>query len=225
MSLPLCHKMGERNFWLSPGRTLFWDEERMLIVSDLHFGKTGHFRKAGIAIPQNLYKDDLHRLLTEIRYFNPEKVVVVGDFFHSSSNKEHDLFGRWRESVDADFILVKGNHDILNNNWYNSIGIEVIEDCWYYKNVMFTHDRDCTVDQQEGVDFMFSGHLHPGVEIRGPGKQFLRFPCFYFAGNYAILPAFSVFTGIFPLPANKAAAVYLLLPADATNPQPSIFKL
>ena len=30
---------------------MFWEEEKALIVSDLHFGKTGHFRKSGIAVP------------------------------------------------------------------------------------------------------------------------------------------------------------------------------
>jgi metallophosphoesterase superfamily enzyme len=56
----------------------------VLIVSDLHFGKTGHFRKSGIAVPQSVYKKDLQRLFHQVQYFQPRKLIVVGDLFHSS---------------------------------------------------------------------------------------------------------------------------------------------
>ncbi len=66
-----------------PHRCLYWEEERSLILSDLHFGKTGHFRKAGIAVPQSVYREDLLRLLSLIQYFQPRQLLVVGDLFHS----------------------------------------------------------------------------------------------------------------------------------------------
>ena len=62
--------------------------------------------------------------------------------------------------------------------------------------------------------YFFSGHLHPGIRIRGMGKQSLQFPCFYFGGQYAILPAFGRFTGtvsIDPLPESN---VFAILPPD-----------
>ncbi len=68
----------------------------MLLLSDLHFGKTGHFRKEGIAVPQAIYKEDLQRLVTQIQFFKPQQVVVIGDMFHSHANKELDLFKKWR---------------------------------------------------------------------------------------------------------------------------------
>jgi len=62
-----------------------------LIISDLHFGKTGHFRKSGIAVPQGVYKEDLQRLVSQIQYFQPSQLIIVGDFFHSQLNKELEL--------------------------------------------------------------------------------------------------------------------------------------
>src|SRR5690349_23713037 len=108
------HIIYKNTFWLSLQRCVYWEEQNALIVSDLHFGKTGHFRKSGIAVPQAVYKEDLHRLVHLIQYFQPKQLIVVGDLFHSHQNKELELFQRWREDLSGLPIhLVKGNHDIL----------------------------------------------------------------------------------------------------------------
>ena len=81
MQAPILHKIHGQNLWLSAHRSLFWEEKKALIVSDLHFGKTGHFRKWEIGVPQNVYKEDLQRLVSLLHYFKPQKLIVVGDFF------------------------------------------------------------------------------------------------------------------------------------------------
>ncbi len=83
----LPYKIFDETFLLSANRTVFWEEEKTLILSDLHLGKSGHFRKSGIAIPQNIFKEDMQRLLSEIKYFNASKLLIVGDLFHSSMLK------------------------------------------------------------------------------------------------------------------------------------------
>ncbi|HEX5655055.1 MAG TPA: metallophosphoesterase, partial [Chitinophagaceae bacterium] len=111
---------------LHPSRVLYWEEAAALIISDLHFGKTGHFRKAGIAIPQNVYKEDLQRLVSLLQYFQPGQLIITGDLFHSKANKELELFKKWRQDLSALPIhLVKGNHDILQDQWYEEAGITV----------------------------------------------------------------------------------------------------
>ena len=113
------HRIKGQQLWLSPDRCIFWEDQRSLIVSDLHFGKTGHFRKAGIAVPQSVYREDLLRLLCQIQYFQPRQLLVVGDLFHSRENKELALFQKWREDFpDLGIRLIEGNHDILHEDWY-----------------------------------------------------------------------------------------------------------
>src|ERR1700689_64610 len=127
MHPPFSYRIREQQLWLTADRCLFWEEERSLIVSDLHFGKTGHFRKSGIGVPQSVYREDLQRLLVQVQYFQPRQLLVVGDLFHSRENKELDLFLRWRNDFsDLDICLIKGNHDILEDAWYKAAGIEVI---------------------------------------------------------------------------------------------------
>src|SRR5258706_13613026 len=102
MKNPLLYTINNNSFWVTPERCLFWEDQNTLIIADLHLGKTGHFRKSGIAVPQNIYKDDLQRLIAQLYLFKAERLVIVGDFTHSSMNKELELFKRWRK----DFSLL-----------------------------------------------------------------------------------------------------------------------
>jgi DNA ligase-associated metallophosphoesterase len=212
MTVPVQHIIYKNTFWLSPQRCIFWQEEEALIVSDLHFGKTGHFRKNGIAVPADLYKEDLQRLVEQIAYFKPKKIIAVGDLFHSEANKELNLFLKWRNDLAAiDFILVRGNHDILNNNWYLEAGITVKEGLYTLQNFGFVHDPAEVAPETMMADFIFSGHLHPGISIKGLGKQSLQFPCYYFTDSQAILPAFSKFSGLALVKAKKPDKVFAIV--------------
>jgi len=76
------HTVSGNNFLLSSDRCIYWQEEKTLVLSDLHLGKTGHFRKEGIAVPQAILKDDLQCFVTLIQQFRPEKILIIGDMFH-----------------------------------------------------------------------------------------------------------------------------------------------
>jgi uncharacterized protein len=188
----------DQSLCLTADRSIYWENERALIVSDLHFGKIGHFRKAGIAVPQSLYKSDMQRLMAQIQYFKPSSLIVVGDMFHSHANKELELFSKWRADFpDLIIRLVIGNHDILSREWYAGTGIDVTDTSLKIGSFCFQHDPgNCSIDGDTGTHYVFSGHIHPGITINGLGKQSLRFPCFYFTETYCVLPAFSHFTGI-----------------------------
>jgi DNA ligase-associated metallophosphoesterase len=187
----------EQDLCLSSDRCIYWEQEKALVVSDLHIGKTGHFRKAGIAVPQSVFKEDLQRLIALVQYFKPQKLIVVGDMFHSTANKELQLFSKWRDDFEGlDIKLVKGNHDILPKNWYAESRIELFDSTLKIAGFCFQHDPgECGKDGDSADHYVFSGHIHPGITIHGAGKQSLKFPCFYFTEAYCILPAFSRFTG------------------------------
>jgi len=218
MTAPLQHIIQNNTFWLSPQRCLFWEEEQALILSDLHLGKTGHFRKHGIPVPQRIFQEDLQRLVEQISYFTPKKIIAVGDLFHSEANKEHEQFLKWRNDFSGiDFILVKGNHDILHPDWYAKAGIEVKEGFYTLGNFDFVHDPDEEKSGTEVSRFVFSGHIHPGINISGLGKQNLQFPCFYFSDQLAILPAFSKFSGLAMMKKKKNDTVFAIVNQDLVS--------
>lgn len=180
-----------------------------MILSDLHFGKTGHFRKAGIAVPTHVYKEDLQRLISQIQYFNPAQLIIVGDLFHSKANRELDFFKKWRQDFQQLQIkLVKGNHDILTSDYYNAFDIEVTEKIWHCDPFIFCHD--CNDIEPHEDTYIFSGHLHPGVRMVGKARQALQFPCYYFTKYYCVLPAFSKFTGLALIRPQKKEKVFVI---------------
>jgi DNA ligase-associated metallophosphoesterase len=208
MQAPLLHKLHDQHLWLTAQRALFWEEQKALIVSDLHFGKTGHFRKSGIAVPQTVYKEDLQRLVALLRYFDPQRLIVVGDFFHSRANAELEWFKKWRR--DFGFLritLVKGNHDILQEGWYRDTDIEMVAPELRLDPFVFKHDK-C---ESTGDAYLICGHLHPGIILEGLGKQSLRLPCFYFAQDHCVLPAFSKFTGVALIEPSREENVFAIV--------------
>ena len=133
--------------------------------------------------------------------------------FHSHANKEIDFFLKWRMDLpNLEIILIKGNHDILAKKWYEKANITLIDRKFMIRNFCFTHDMAdvCDDDAVEDV-FTFSGHIHPGVKIRGAGRQSLSLPCFYFGKEYAVLPAFSLFTGLAKISPKKGDHVFALI--------------
>ncbi|MBS1744109.1 MAG: ligase-associated DNA damage response endonuclease PdeM [Bacteroidetes bacterium] len=203
----LHHRILDNNFLVTSERTMFWEEQRALIVSDLHIGKTGHFRKSGIPVPQSVLVNDMQRLISQIQLYKPGKLIIVGDLFHSEANKELDLFIKWRKDLNhVPVHLVKGNHDILVEEWYAHANVEVHQQQLEIDGFCFIHDvTDCPMDINK---YYFSGHVHPGVTLRGMGKQSLHLSCFYFGSRYAILPAFGKFTGTFTIDPGKDDAVF-----------------
>ncbi len=199
--------------WLSAERCIFWEEANALILSDLHLGKTGHFRKSGIGVPQNIFKEDLQRLVSQIQFFKPSRLLIVGDLFHSKANKEMDMFLKWRKDLSHLKInLIRGNHDILTKKYYQEANIEITKQKLSVNDFSFTHDINEKCDEESSnTNFTFSGHVHPGIRLSGIGKQQLYFPCFYFTKDHAILPAFSRFTGIYKIHPIKSDKIFALI--------------
>jgi len=196
MGAPFHHILMGQHCWLSAERMLFWEEQKALVVSDLHFGKTGHFRKEGIAVPQSVYKEDLQRLVSQLQFFQPRQLIVVGDMFHSRANKELDWFKKWRADFpDLTIQLIMGNHDILQRKWYKEADVAIHYQQLSIDRFSFLHDINAAADLAIS-NFVFSGHIHPGIRISGGGRQTLQFPCFYFTPSFCVLPAFSRFTGL-----------------------------
>jgi uncharacterized protein len=214
MQNPVRHIIRNNTFWVSPERSLFWEEQNTLIIADIHLGKSGHFRREGIAIPQSIYKADLQRLMSQLYLFKVDRLIIAGDLTHSTANKELDLFLKWRNDFSLLHIdLVKGNHDILNDSWYKEANINVIPGKLTAGPFLFIHDLKLLekLSEEEKELYIFTGHMHPAVRLKGQGRQTLHFPCFYFAKEYCVLPAFSRFSGSFKVKPQKGETIFALV--------------
>src|SRR3954453_5493318 len=94
---------------------LFWQEQRLLIVSDLHLEKGSSFAARGMLLPPYDTVATLSRLSAVIARHDPRTLIALGDSFHD--RKAHQrLSAADREAVAAlqarrDWIWIAGNHD------------------------------------------------------------------------------------------------------------------
>ncbi|WP_288445927.1 ligase-associated DNA damage response endonuclease PdeM [uncultured Chryseobacterium sp.] len=178
-------------FILTNQRAAFWPKEKALILSDLHIGKTAHFRKNGIALSNHIMKSDLERLSALIEYFQPEKFIVVGDLLHAGDNSDVDEFCAWKNQYsDIEFYLIEGNHDRISKTLEKKLCFNHRIESLEASGITFIHDFD-----SERSGFQITGHIHPGIVLSSAVKN-IRLPCFALSSNQLLLPAFSEFTGL-----------------------------
>jgi uncharacterized protein len=201
-------ELKEQHLWLLPQKAIWWEDEKMILLSDLHLGKATHFRKAGIPVPLKIFQKDMDCLSLLVDSFNPHSICFLGDLFHSEINAEFDLLQEWMLRYPTLKIeLVRGNHDILPAAWYKKAGIKVYPVAVKKGPFVFTHDPSADNAHDH---YVFSGHLHPGVNLTGNGRQSICLPCFYFGENQALLPAFGAFTGLSVIYPKKNDHVFVI---------------
>lgn len=195
-------------FLLHPFRAMYWKRNKSLLISDLHLGKVAHFRKAGIPVPGAVSDHNWDRLLSLLIDFQPERVIFLGDLFHSDLNTEWVDFCKMTEQfANVKFELVPGNHDILHTKHYTEARLYLQDFELFIEPFIFSHHPLHHIPENY---YNFCGHLHPSVRLKGPGRQGLKLPCFYFTENQGILPAFGAFTGTAEMQPRNGDQVFVI---------------
>ncbi|PRX57313.1 ligase-associated DNA damage response endonuclease PdeM [Flagellimonas meridianipacifica] len=203
MTRPLQIK--NEHFTLHPIGGVFWRKKSLLLISDVHLGKVAHFRKFGAAVPRKAVHKNYVLLDEIVNHFNPFQICFLGDLFHSSLNKEWELFENWVAKTPSEIILVSGNHDIISPHKFEQLGIPIFEEL-LLENFLLTHHP---AEREEY--FNFCGHIHPAVRLQGFGRQRLKLPCFFKTDFQMILPAFGKFTGTHVLQPKKNDEVFVIV--------------
>lgn len=192
---------------LSASKAIFWKETGSLLLSDVHLGKAGHFRKAGIPVPSGIHHSDLRRMDALIGRYSPQRLLLLGDLFHSDKNNEWDDFIHWRKNYpQLKISLILGNHDVISRNSYLDIDLEVMEKL-SMGPFTFTHQP-----KEELCSYNLAGHVHPGIHLSGRSRQSIKLPCFYFGKKAGLLPAFGNFTGNIAIPSFQEDKIFAITP-------------
>ena len=191
---------------LSPDRAMFWPAQSTLIVTDLHLRKIQHFRNAGIYLPKHASLDNYERLSTLLLEFKPQKLLILGDLFHSFFNQDWIHFCELRIAFkNTIFELVSGNNDIIDLDLYKKNNVVVYESGLEIDPFFFSHYPTVHLTR-----YNLAGHVHPGVRLVGKGIPSIKLPVFYFGAEGGILPSFGTFTGmslIDPHPNDRVIAI------------------
>ncbi|WP_338695342.1 MULTISPECIES: ligase-associated DNA damage response endonuclease PdeM [unclassified Bradyrhizobium] len=166
---------------------LFWEQQSLLVVSDLHLEKGSSFAARGVLLPPYDTVATLSRLAAVIARHDPRQVIALGDSFH-----DRDAHARLsdpdREALAAlqvrrNWIWISGNHDpALPSNLGGVVATEVA-----IGPIVFRHEPT-------GASGEIAGHLHPKARVPTRGRSIER-RCFASDGERAVMPAFGAYTG------------------------------
>jgi uncharacterized protein len=163
----------------------------VLVVADLHLGKSATFRARGLPVPEGDTARDLGRLLELVKKTGASRLVIAGDLFHAPAGITPEL--NWSlQTFIADLqiplTLVLGNHDAKIRNLPSGL---VAQTHFDLENFRVIHDpAEASPDH-----FNIAGHWHPVVKIRDGKRTSLRLPCFLWRNRTLVLPSFGSFTG------------------------------
>jgi DNA ligase-associated metallophosphoesterase len=166
---------------------LFWPAQNILVVSDLHLGKSERIaRRGGSLLPPYETEDTLGRLDTAINQTNPAQVLCLGDSFDDLTAADHlnERHQTWITRLQAGrlWTWIEGNHDAGGTAFGGTHLAELKRD-----RVTFTH----IATPKNGE---VSGHYHPKATINLRGRVVTR-PAFLYDERHLILPSFGTYTG------------------------------
>ncbi|SEN78472.1 ligase-associated DNA damage response endonuclease PdeM [Palleronia pelagia] len=166
---------------------LHWPEEGLLVVSDLHLGKSERIaRRAGQMLPPYETRDTLARLEGDVAQLDPARVICLGDSLDDDAATAgldaSDRAAINRMQGGRDWTWIAGNHDPAPSDLGGNAA-QVVQ----IGPLLFRHIA--TPARGE-----ITGHYHPKARLGLRGKAVSR-PCFLVDRRHMILPAYGTFTG------------------------------
>jgi DNA ligase-associated metallophosphoesterase len=170
-----------------PDGALYWPEQSLLVVADLHLEKGSSFAARGQLLPPYDTAATLARLARLIARYAPRCVAALGDSFHDGSGPAR-LSDEDRDNLHAlqrgrDWIWIMGNHDPepaadIGGAFHATLNVGALT---------FRH-------LPSGAAGEIAGHLHPIARIAQRGRAVSR-RCFAADATRMVMPAFGAFTG------------------------------
>jgi hypothetical protein len=166
---------------------LYWPEQSLLAVADLHLEKGSSFAARGQLLPPYDTAATLARLARLITNYAPRAVIALGDNFHDGGGPAR-LSAENRDNLLAlqrgrDWIWITGNHDPhpadnIGGAFHAAMNIGVLT---------FRH-------RPTGAEGEIAGHLHPVARVSQRGRAVSR-RCFAADATRLVMPAFGAFAG------------------------------
>lgn len=167
---------------------LWWPEQGLLCVSDLHLGKSERMaRRGGAVLPPYDTRDTLNRLAADLAHTQARSVICLGDSFDDTAAAQalDDEERLWITRLQAGrrWVWIAGNHDPgpieLGGTHLSELPLPPLT---------FRHIA------QKSQSGEVSGHFHPKAQVKTRARTISR-PAFLLDGDRVILPAYGTYTG------------------------------
>lgn len=172
-----------------PSGALYWPDENLLVVADLHLEKGSSYAARRVFLPPYDTSATLARLGEVLDRYQPKRVVALGDSFHDKAASERllprDVAALAAMQRGREWVWIAGNHDPLPPWQLEGDHLH----CLAVGHMCFRHHPS-----QSPCDGEVAGHLHPVAVVAGRGAT-VRRRCFVADGLRCIMPAFGAYAG------------------------------
>jgi len=172
-----------------PAGALYWPDEGLLIVADLHLEKGSAFAKRGVLLPPYDTATTLARLGRLVERRAPRLVIALGDSFHDDDGplrmSATDRAALKTLQLGRDWLWIAGNHDPDLPADVGGRFAEILA----LGPLTLRHEPSATVSDGE-----IAGHLHPVARVAQRGRAVSR-RCFAIDGRRLVMPAFGAYAG------------------------------
>ena len=172
-----------------PAGALYWPDEKLLAVADLHLEKGSAFATRGVLLPPYDTAVTLARLSKLIEHYRPALVVALGDSFHDGGGPARmpDVSRGALAALQRgrDWLWLAGNHD---PDPPQGVGGRVAAEL-AVGVLTFRHEPS-----SHGAEGEIAGHLHPSARVAQRGRGVAR-RCFAADARRMVMPAFGAYAG------------------------------
>jgi hypothetical protein len=167
---------------------LWWPEQCLLVVSDLHLGKSERIaRRGGTTLPPYDTRDTLNRLAADLARCPARTVVCLGDSFDdmAAADALPEAERQWifRLQAGRRWVWIEGNHDPGPLEFGGAHLAELPSPPLTFRHIA---RRDASGE--------ISGHYHPKATVSLRGRSITR-AAFLIDRDRVILPAYGTYTG------------------------------
>jgi uncharacterized protein len=182
-------RVADTTLLADPDGALYWAEERLLLVADLHLEKGSAFAKRGVLLPPYDTASTLSRLARLVEHYAPRVVIALGDSFHDDHGplrmSDLDRIKLKGLQRSRDWVWIAGNHDPdlprdIGGRFADTLAIGALT---------FRHEPS-----EQAQDGEIAGHLHPVARVAQRGRAVSR-RCFATDGRRLVMPAFGAYAG------------------------------
>jgi uncharacterized protein len=168
---------------------IYWPDEKLLIVADLHLEKGSAFAARGVLLPPYDTAATLARVARLIERYAPRLLIALGDSFHDGGAPLR-MTAPDRAALTAlqrgrDWLWIAGNHD---PQAAAGVGGEFAA-ALSLGPLTFRHEPS-----PDAGDGEIAGHLHPVARVVQRGRAISR-RCFAGDSRRLVIPAFGAYAG------------------------------